>query len=125
MNPVVELATQILPEIFPEARTYPYRIPENYQTLEELPIIKIEGVTQKNESYGSDSYGARTYHIQAMVFLDINETDIEEFSDRMDRSLEKNNYSLSYAEDHPHQIFENVQVIVRHYTTTKLEERGN
>lgn len=125
MNPVVELATSILPRIFPDAKSYPYRIPTKYQTLEEVPIIKTENVTESNGSYGSDRYGSRTYRVQVMAFLDINETDIEAFNDVLDRGLEEKDYSLSYAADHPHQEFENIQVIVRQYLVTKLKERGN
>ncbi|MDT2660701.1 hypothetical protein P7E02_12535 [Enterococcus hulanensis] len=125
MNPIVELAKQILPSIFPDAQIYPYRIPQKYQTLEELPIIKTENVTESNGSYGSDRYGSRTYQVQVMAFLDINETDIEAFKDVLDRGLEEKHYSLSYAEDHPHQEFEHIQVIVRQYQVTKLKERGN
>lgn len=125
MNPVVELATSILPGIFPEAKSYPYRIPAKYQTLEELPIIKAETITESNGSYGSDRYGSRSYRVQVMAFLDINETDIEAFNDALDRGLEEKDYSLSYADGHPHQDFEHIQVIVRQYQTTKLKERGN
>ena len=125
MNPVVELATSILPGIFPDAKAYPYRIPAKYQTLEEVPIIKTENITESNGSYGSDRYGSRTYRVQVMAFLDINETDIETFNDALDRGLEEKDYSLSYADDHPHQEFENIQVIVRQYLVTKLKERGN
>jgi|GEM_PF-2313317 len=125
MNPIVELATQILPSIFPDAQIHPYRIPEKYQTLEQLPIIKTESITESNGSYGSDRYGSRTYQVQVMAFLDINETDIENFNDVIDRCLEEKGYSLSYAENHPHPEFENVQVIIRHYQVTKLKERGN
>lgn len=125
MNPVVELATSILPRLHPEAKCYPYRIPAKYQTLEELPIIKTENVSESNGSYGSDRYGSRSYRVQVMAFLDINETDIEAFNDVLDRGLEEKHYSLSYAEDHPHQEFEHIQVIVRQYQVTKLKERGN
>ncbi|MEY8498912.1 hypothetical protein [Enterococcus avium] len=125
MNPIVELATNIIPRLFPEAKTYPYRIPEKYQTLKELPIIKIENITESNGSYGSDKYGSRTYKVQVMAFLDINETDIEAFNDVLDRGLEEKDYFLSYADDRSHQDFVNIQVITRQYQITKLKERGN
>lgn len=125
MSPIVELTSEILPTIFPAGNIFAYRLHEDYEKLTKLPTIKVENVSESNGSYGSDRYGSRTYHVQVMAFLAINETDIEAFNDTLDRGLEEKDYSLSYAEDHPHQEFENVQVIVRQYQVTKLKERGN
>lgn len=124
MTPAVDLKVTILPKLFPNAQIFAYRIPENYQKLEMLPMIKVEGVNEVNESYGSDRYGARSYRVQVMAFLDIEETDIEAFNDVLDRGLEVEGYTLAYADDRPHDQYENVQVITRQYNVVKLKERG-
>lgn len=124
MTPAVDLKITILPELFPNAKIFAYRIPEDYQKLETLPIIKVEGVNEINESYGSDQYGARSYRVQVMAFLDIEETDIEDFNDVLDRGLEAKGYTLAYADDRPHDQYENVQVITRQYNVVKIKERG-
>lgn len=124
MTPVVELKTRVLPSLFSDANIFAYRIPENYQKLDTLPILKVEGVNEINESYGSDQYGARSYRVQVMAFLDIETTDIEVFNDVIDRGLEAEGYVLVYADDRPHEQFENVQVITRQYAVTKTKERG-
>lgn len=124
MTPVVELKTRVLPSLFLDANIFAYRIPENYQKLDTLPILKVEGVNEINESYGSDQYGARSYRVQVMAFLDIETTDIEGFNDVIDRGLEAEGYVLVYADDRPHEQFENVQVITRQYAVTKTKERG-
>lgn len=124
MTPVVELKTRVLPSLFSNANIFAYRIPENYQKLDTLPILKVEGVNEINESYGSDKYGARSYRVQVMAFLDIETTDIEGFNDVIDRGLEAEGYVLVYADDRPHEQFENVQVITRQYAVTKTKERG-
>lgn len=124
MTPAVDLKVTILPELFPDAQIFAYRIPENYQKLEMLPILKVEGVNEINESYGSDQYGARSYRVQVMAFLDIETTDIEGFNDVIDRGLEAEGYVLVYADDRPHDQYENVQVITRQYNVVKIKERG-
>lgn len=123
MTPAVDLKVTILPELFPDAQIFAYRIPENYQKLEMLPILKVEGVNEINESYGSDQYGARSYRVQVMAFLDIETTDIESFNDVIDRGLEAEGYVLVYADDRPHDQYENVQVITRQYNVVKIKER--
>lgn len=124
MTPVVDLKVNILPMVFPRANIFAYRVPENYQKLDDLPILKIEGVNENNTSYGSNSYGARSYRVQVMAFLDINETDIEEFNDLIDRGLEKQGYTLVYADDRPHDQYDHVQIITRQYNVVKIKERG-
>jgi len=116
MNPVVELAFEVIQPTFPDASVFAYRIEEDYQKLSKLPVIKVESVNDTNTSYGSNRYLARGYRIQVMAFIDINVTDIEEFKDKLDRSAEKARFFQAYAEDYSHDEIENVHVILRQYT---------
>lgn len=122
MNPIVEVAVDIIEENMTGVMSFPYKIPPDYQKLKELPICKVETVLNKNIGYGSNRYHGRKYHIQIMSFIDINVTDIESFIDELDRLLETNGYRQIYGDDRPHEKLENVHVLTRQYTTTRRKD---
>lgn len=119
MNPIVEVANEIIEKKMPGVLSFPYKIPEDYQKLKKLPLCKVETVLNRNIGYGSNLYHGRKYHVQVMSFIDINKTDIESFIDELDRLLEKHGYRQIYGEDRPHEKLENVHVLTRQYTTTR------
>lgn len=118
MNPVVEVSN-IIEEHLDNVLSFAYNIPENYQKLKELPICKVETVLNKNISYASNKYHGRKYHVQVMSFIDINKTDIESFTDQLDRALEAHGYRQIYGDDRPHEKLKNVQVLTRQYTISR------
>ncbi|API89434.1 hypothetical protein BKP56_09285 [Marinilactibacillus sp. 15R] len=122
MTPVAEVAVEILPKIFPELVDSPffgYIVPDRYKSLEEVPYFKIESVGDTNGSHGSNKYHTRSYRIQVMAFIDLNKTDIEDITDRLDRGLETADFFQVYGEDRPHSENEKIQVLTRQYTTTR------
>ncbi|MGM0240241.1 hypothetical protein [Enterococcus sp. AZ103] len=121
MNPVVKLTGEVLPNIFPTANIFAYRVQDDYEKLSKLPIIKVENVNESNIGYGSNRYSSRNYLIQVMAFLDIQKQDIEQFNDLLDRGVEEYGFFLQYADNRPHEEFKHVQVITRQYSYTKLK----
>lgn len=122
MSPTAEVATIILPTLFPELDSehfFSYSIPEMYQSFDVLPIFKVETVGEVNSDYGSDVYHARMYKVQVMVFIDINKTDIEATNDIMDRGMEENGYTQTYGEDRPHSENPSVHILIRQYTHSR------
>lgn len=118
MNPVIDL-TNIISGLYPDSLTYTYKVPEDDQKMNKLPLIKIEAVNDVNESYGSDKYRKRRYNVQVMAFLNIEKTEIEGFKDILDRELESNEFYLTYADEYMDEDYENVIVLTRQYTTTR------
>ncbi|MEC6747334.1 hypothetical protein VXN63_02185 [Marinilactibacillus sp. XAAS-LB27] len=122
MTPVAEVAVEVLPKIFPELKDEPffsYTVPTMYKSLEEVPYFKVESVGDTNGSYGSNRYHSRSYRLQVMAFIDLSVTDIEETVDRLDRGMESFDYYQVYGEDRSHSENEEIQVLIRQYTTTR------
>lgn len=118
MNPVIDL-TNIIAKLYPDAQVFAYQVPENYQKMNKLPLIKTEAVSETNDGYGSDKYRQRRYLVQVMAFLDIKKTEIESFKDEVDRVLEANEFYLSYADEYIDGTYPDVLVLTRQYAITR------
>ncbi|MBL1224791.1 hypothetical protein [Enterococcus sp. BWR-S5] len=122
MTPVAEVATVILPMLFPELKKepfFPYTVPERYQSFKEVPYFKIESISDQNTAHGSDKYHSRSYRLQVMAFIDLEKTDIEELTDTLDRGMEESGFIQTYGEDKPHTENKKIHVVIRQYITSR------
>ena len=122
MTPIAEVATSILPKIFPKLKKepfFPYTVPERYQSFKEVPYFKIESISDRNGSHGSDKYNSRSYRLQVMAFIDLEKTDIEELTDTLDRGMENHGFVQTYGEDQPHSENKKIHVVIRQYITSR------